>query len=167
MGTTGLITNFEKIINNITAMTECLISNLWAVWTAIAIVCLIIELGSGDFFVTCFAIGALCAMLTSFFCAPLWLQVLVFALCSVLSIIFIRPSLLRHVHNHKERLSNADALIGRTGTVIEPIAPEGFGYVKVDGDEWKAQTHADTTINVGETVRIVARDSIIVRVERV
>ena len=150
-------------------MTEYLISNLWAVWIAIAIVCLIIELGSGDFFVTCFAIGALCAMLTSFLCVPLWFQILAFALCSVLSIIFIRPSLLRHVHNRKERLSNADALIGRTGTVIEAIAPEGFGYVKVDGDEWKAQTQTqtDTTINVGETVRIVARNSIIVRVERV
>lgn len=150
-------------------MTEYLISNLWAVWIAIAIVCLIIELGSGDFFVTCFAIGALCAMLTSFLCVPLWFQILAFALCSVLSIIFIRPSLLKHVHNRKERLSNADALIGRTGTVIEAIAPEGFGYVKVDGDEWKAQTQTqtDTTINVGETVRIVARNSIIVRVERV
>ena len=150
-------------------MTEYLISNLWAVWIAIAIVCLIIELGSGDFFVTCFAIGALCAMLTSFLCVPLWFQILAFALCSVLSIIFIRPSMLRHVHNRKERLSNADALIGRTGTVIEAIAPEGFGYVKVDGDEWKAQpqTQTDTTINVGETVRIVARNSIIVRVERV
>lgn len=148
-------------------MIEYLTSNLWAVWIAIAIVCLIIELGSGDFFVTCFAIGALCAMLTSFCCAPLWFQVIVFAVCSVLSIIFIRPSLLKHVHNRKERLSNADALIGRTGTVIEAIAPDGFGYVKVDGDEWKAQTHAATTINVGETVRIVARESIIVRVERV
>ena len=35
-------------------MTAYLASNLWAIWTAIAIICLIIELGSGDFFLTCF-----------------------------------------------------------------------------------------------------------------
>ena len=33
--------------------------NLWLFWTVIMFICLILELSSGDFYVTCFAIGAL------------------------------------------------------------------------------------------------------------
>ena len=40
-------------------MIAYLSTNLWTLWTIITVLCLIIELGSGDFFVTCFAIGAL------------------------------------------------------------------------------------------------------------
>lgn len=146
-------------------MIEYLSANLWTLWAAIAIVCLIIELGSGDFFVTCFAIGALCSMVCSLLPLPLWLQLLVFAVASVCSIRFIRPSLLRRLHNRQERLSNADALIGRQGRVIEPISAASAGYVKVDGDEWKAVSATGEAIAVGATVRIVARESIIVTVE--
>ena len=38
---------------------EYLSHNLWLVWTSVMFICLILELSSGDFYVTCFAIGAL------------------------------------------------------------------------------------------------------------
>ena len=65
----------------------------------------------------------------------------------------------------EERLSNADALIGRIGIVIEPILADGSGYVKVDGDEWKAVSNVPETIEKGSKVEIIARDSIIVTVK--
>lgn len=148
-------------------MIDYLTTNLWAIWTVIAIICLIIELGSGDFFVICFAIGAIASVLMSILGAPFWAQLLVFALCSVLSIIFVRPSLVRHVHDREERASNADALIGRKGKVIAAIEAEGYGYVKVDGDEWKAMSKDKSAIAEGETVRIISRESIIICVERI
>ena len=61
-------------------------------------------------------------------------------------------------------LSNADALIGRVGTVITPIFPGQSGYVKVDGDEWKAVAEMPETIEQGSKVEIISRDSIIVTV---
>ena len=39
-------------------MIEFFSSNLWLIWVIISIVCLILELSSGDFFILCFAIGA-------------------------------------------------------------------------------------------------------------
>ena len=71
-------------------MTAYLASNLWAIWTAIAIICLIIELGSGDFFLTCFALGAFCSMIVSFTEAPLWTQILVFAIVFTFFIIYMK-----------------------------------------------------------------------------
>ncbi|ERK38751.1 nodulation efficiency protein NfeD [Segatella baroniae F0067] len=148
-------------------MIAYLISHLWLLWTAVVFVCLILELSSGDFYVTCFAIGAVGAAVSAAFGLPFWVQVLAWALCSVLSIWLIRPRLLGRLHaNSHERPSNADALIGREGTVVEPVEAGGFGYVQVDGDVWKAVT-AGPTIGKGEKVRIVSRDSIVMTVVRV
>ena len=40
-------------------MIDYISQNLWLFWTIITVVCLIMELSSGDFYVTCFALGAL------------------------------------------------------------------------------------------------------------
>ena len=65
----------------------------------------------------------------------------------------------------KERRSNVSALVGRQGKVIEAISAEKPGYVRVDGDEWRAVTADGTAIERGVIVRITAIDSIIVTVE--
>ena len=46
-------------------MLDYISQNLWLFWTIITIVCLIMELSSGDFYVTCFAIGALVSIVTA------------------------------------------------------------------------------------------------------
>lgn len=148
-------------------MIEYIEQNYWLLWTILAVICLIIELGSGDFFVTCFAIGAFGALVVSLVDMPLWAQVIVFAAVSVLSILFIRPPLVRLLHaTGPNRLSNAEALIGRQGTVVDKISPNHHGYVKIDGDVWKAVTKADEEIEEGEKVRVISMESIIVTVER-
>ena len=58
-------------------MFEYLSQHLWLVWIIITMLCLIIELGSGDFFVTCFALGALVAMISALVDLPIWLQVII------------------------------------------------------------------------------------------
>lgn len=149
-------------------MIEYLTSNLWLVWSIIAAVCLILELSSGDFYVTCFAIGAVCAAVSTFLGIPFWAQVLVFAIGSVLSIWLIRPRLVGRLHRGgEERQSNADALVGREGVVIETIPEDSTGYVKVDGDEWRARSADDEPIEKGVRVRVTDRQSIIVTVERI
>jgi len=84
-----------------------------------------------------------------------------------LSIRLIRPRLVRSLHRRGEqRESNADALIGREGVVIEDIQPDHSGYVKVDGDQWRAISRGETIVK-GKRVRIIDRESIIVTVEEV
>lgn len=146
-------------------MLEYLSSNLWLVWTLVCVFALILEVTSGTFYLMCFALGAACSIIASLFATPLWIQVLVFAIGSALCVFGVRPFAVKYLHpNHDDRPSNADALIGRTGIVIEPISPEKPGYVKVDGDEWKAISSDEATIGNGSRVRIVSRDSIIVKV---
>jgi len=144
---------------------EYLLQHLWAVWAVIAMLCLILEMSSGDFFITCFGIGALCALVASVLCAPFWLQVIVFALFSVLSIYFLRPRLVTLLHRRGGNcLSNADAIIGRVGEVTETVKAGGYGRVKLDGDDWKAQSDCAANLEIGTKVRIVGRESIIIKV---
>ncbi|MDD5862019.1 MAG: NfeD family protein [Prevotella sp.] len=148
-------------------MIDYISANLWLLWCVVTFVCLILELTSGDFFVTCFAIGGLVAIVSAVIGLPFWLQVLIWAAFSVLSIKLIRPRLLKALHKGGDhRVSNADALIGRVGTVIEEIRPGGSGYVQVDGDQWKAVSDDPEPIHKGEMVKIVSRESIIVKVKK-
>mgnify|MGYP003238481980 FL=1 len=120
-------------------MIDYFAANLWQLWVLVTVVCLILELTSGDLFILCFSIGALVTAVLSAFGLGFYGQLAVFVVASVLSLLFVRPSLVRRLHGRKkERLSNADALIGRIGRVSEAIEQGGYGRVAIDGDDWKA-----------------------------
>ena len=149
-------------------MIDYLTTNFWLLWTLVCVVALILEVSSGTFYRMCFAIGAVGAVVVSLMGTPLWLQVLVFSAISAVSVFCVRPLLVKCLHPvQKERLSNASALVGRQGVVIEPISAERPGYVRVDGDEWRAVTADGTMIERGVNVRITAMNSIVVTVEPV
>lgn len=146
-------------------MTEFLSENFWLFWTIAASLLLALELTSGDFYLTCLAIGALVAVVADLCCLPFWLQLTVFAITAAVSIFFLRPYLVRHIHRYADpRVSNTDALIGRIGRVSEAIPADGYGRVQIDGDYWKAQGEAGQSYDVGQNVRVTGRDSVIISV---
>ena len=148
-------------------MIEYFLSNMWQIWAVIAVVCLILELSSGDFFIICFSIGAVFALISAVLGLSIYWQIFIFAIFSLLSVIFVRPVALRWLHkNEPNKPTNADALIGRTGRVTEAIAKGGNGYVQIDGDLWRAVSPSETTIAVGTTVRVIGRESTIITVEK-
>ena len=147
-------------------MIEYFTSNLWLIWIIISILCLILELSSGDFFILCFAIGAAVSAILAGCGASLTVQIILFAVVSALSLLLVRPALIKKLHKpHRERLSNAEAMIGKTGRVSETIEACGYGRVAVDGDDWKAVSANGEAIEAGTRVRIVKMDSIIVTVK--
>ena len=147
-------------------MIEFFTSNLWLIWVIISIVCLILELSSGDCFILCFAIGSAVSAIVAGCGANLTVQIITFAAVSVLSLLLVRPTLLKKLHKpNRERLSNAEAVIGQQGRVSEAIAAGGYGRVAIDGDDWKARSADGSAIDKGTTVRVVKMDSIILTVE--
>lgn len=148
-------------------MIDYFAANLWQLWVLVTVVCLILELTSGDLFILCFSIGALVTAVLSAFGLGFYGQLAVFVVASVLSLLFVRPSLVRRLHGRKkERLSNADALIGRIGRVSEAIEQGGYGRVAIDGDDWNAVSSDGTYVPMGQNVRVVGRESIIITVEK-
>lgn len=147
-------------------MIEYFTSNLWLIWVIVSIVCLILELSSGDFFILCFAIGAAVAAILAGCGLSLTWQIVLFAVVSALSLLLVRPALIKKLHKpQRERLSNAEALIGQEGRVSEMIEAGGYGRVAIDGDDWKAQSADGAAVNKDVRVRVVKMESIILTVE--
>lgn len=148
-------------------MIEYFSSNMWQLWLAVTLLCLVVELMSGDLFVACFAFGAFITIFAAALGVPVVWQVVIFAVVSVLSLFLIRPALLKRLHKNADpRVSNVDAIIGRTGRVSEAIEAGAFGRVALDGDDWKARHVNGDAVEKGAIVRIIGIKGIIVTVER-
>jgi membrane protein implicated in regulation of membrane protease activity len=149
-------------------MIEYFAENLWQAWAIVAVLGLILELSSGDFFIICFSIGAVAAAAVSAF-TGIYVQLAVFIVVTALSIFLVRPFALRYLHrNEDNRTSNGDALIGLTGHVSQTIEAGAYGRVNVGGDDWKAQAaNPQITIEKGHRVEVVDRQSIIITVKEV
>ena len=146
-------------------MIEYFQNNLWQLWTLVGILCLILELTSGDFFIMCFSIGAFVTAIVAAFVPSFTVQVIVFAVASLLCLLFVRPLALKYFHRKDpDRPSNADAMVGRRGVVTEKIEAGGYGRVNIDGDSWKAQSSISSDINKGTRVEVTAIDSVIITV---
>ena len=146
-------------------MIEYLAQHLWQMWAVVAVICLILELTAGDFFIICFSIGSVFAAITAALGGGIYLQLLMFAVFTLISLFWVRPFAQRYLHKGEDnRVSNADALINRQGRVVETVKADGFGRVQIDGDIWKAVTNEPADIPEGRNVRVVCRESTIITV---
>ena len=146
-------------------MIDYFLQNMWQAWAIVAVICLILELTSGDFFIICFSIGGIIAAVGAAIGLNVYWQLAIFAVFSLAAIFTVRPVALRWLHkNEPNKQSNADALIGRKGRVTEAIKQGASGYVQIDGDQWKAVSDSD--IEEGANVTVIGRESTIITVEK-
>lgn len=149
-------------------MIDYFVQHLWQMWTVVAVVCLILELTAGDFFIICFSIGAVFAAIAGLIGGNIYWQLAMFALFTLVSLFWVRPFAQRYLHRGEDRrVSNADALLGREGRVVEAVDHDGFGRVQIDGDVWKAVTNESQDIPAGKNVRVIGRESTIITVETI
>ena len=93
------------------------------------------------------------------------MQISVFIIVSTVSIFMVRPFALRWLNGGGDGMkTNADALIGRKGTVSQAIGAGGYGRVAVGGDDWKAESESGEAIAEGTRVVVTGRESVIIKV---
>ncbi|MDH5615987.1 MAG: nodulation protein NfeD, partial [Acidimicrobiia bacterium] len=56
-----------------------------------------------------------------------------------------------------------DSLIGRIGTAVTEVAPEGA--VEIDGARWRALGHRESGIGAGDSVKVVGIEGIFLQIE--
>lgn len=113
--------------------------NMTVVWLIAMIVLLVIEGVVPGLVSIWFAAGALVALVSSLFGAPLWLQLVWFLVASVVLLVLTRPFARKYV-NSRTTPTNADRIIGKDCVVIEEIDNlRGTGAVSVDGKTWSAR----------------------------
>ena len=141
---------------------------VYQIWLIVAIVLVIVEICTAAFGSICFAIGAAFSALAAGMGANLTWQIVIFAVVSMLTFIFLRPVVMRFLDKKsKDVRTNADAIIGRKGIVSECIdSTKHTGRVAIDGDDWKAVSEDGSRIEKGAEVEVVKLDSIIVTVRK-
>ena len=131
--------------------------SMTAVWGVAIVVFLVMEAATAGLVTIWFAVGALAALLSSLFGAPIWLQLVWFFVISVAAVILTRP-LARKYLNSKTQATDADMYVGKECMVFETIDNvAGTGAVKVAGKVWTARSADDTVIAEGsraEALRI-------------
>ena len=144
------------------------VMQVYQIWLIVAIVLVIFEICSASFGAICFAIGASFSALAAGLGANVTWQIIIFAVVSMLTFVFLRPVVIRFLdRKSKDVKTNADALVGRKGIVSERIdAEKHTGRVAIDGDDWKAVSADGSVIEKGTEVEIIKLDSIILTVKQ-
>ncbi len=141
-------------------MMDWLRDNMWATWLTIAAVLGLAELASLDFTLLMLAAGAFTAAgVAAVFPGLLWLQI-VFALVTAAAMLgAIRPMLARKFQHGVELKTGSAHVIGRTGTVIKEIHPDGGGSIRLNGELWTARPYDEvSTIALGTRVEVMSID---------
>lgn len=128
----------------------------WAIWLVGALGVAGIEIFSGDLFLIMIAVGAGAAGLTALFGGAAWVQIVVFAVVSILMVATVRPIAKRALgRNLPDVADGAASFIGRIGQVSAPIDAHG-GRIKIGEDEWSAVAMLPhEQYAVGSSVRLV------------
>lgn len=132
-------------------MTEMII---WLVLLIVAIVAEVLTMGLTTIW---FAGGALVAIFAAILNAPVWLQVVLFLVVSLVLLIFTRPVAVKYFN--KDRIkTNAESLVGRQAIVtVEIDNLQGIGQVTVGTQEWSARSYDNgIRIPVGTVVDVLA-----------
>ncbi len=131
-----------------------------AIWGALLLLFLIVEGATAGLASIWFALGALVALLASLLHAPLWLQIVLFFVVSIATLILTRP-LARKYINGRRQATNADRVIGMTGRVTEDVDNiGGTGAVYIDGKTWTARSKDGEYIPEGALVRADAIEGV-------
>ena len=121
---------------------------MWIFWLIAAGIFFIIEIATVGFLIFWLGIGALLAMIVSFFTSNLIIQTAVFVVSSSLLIPLTKPFIDKYFNDDKKVTTNAFSLIGKTGKVIADInAIDSTGQVKVNGEIWSAKSDTDIAKN--------------------
>jgi len=130
----------------------------WWIWVVIGFVLLCVEFASTTMHIGLFAVGAFVVGIAVALGLdlPLWGQILLFTLVSLISFFFLRPMLMRRLRLDEKKV--VDSLVGEQAITLEDIGVGGNGRAEMRGTTWNAR-------NIGETALVRGQRCIVAPVE--
>ena len=133
----------------------------WGIWVVIAIILIIAEFLTAGFVSIFFGIGAALTAVISVFTSSIPVQLLCFAVVSLIMVLVGRPVMKKLFKIDKDvKFSTVDAIIGKQGIVVKDITGMEYGLVKIDGDTWTASSAERNEIKIGTKVEVESIDGV-------
>lgn len=128
---------------------------MWQFWLIVAGLFFVGEIFTLGFLIFWFGIGALFAMIVSFFTTNIIIQTTVFLITSTIFILATKPLVKKFV-DVKKTNTNVFSIIGKKALVIKDIDPiHSSGQIKLNGEVWSAETENDEIIKEGSEVEVL------------
>lgn len=128
---------------------------IW-IWCAVMLFALIIEVITvGNLISIWFAIGGFAALLCALLNANYLIQIVVFAVISILCIVVFRPIMTNYFRGNTIA-TNADRIIGQHVRLSEAIEEEKWGKLSYNGTQWSAISYNNSPIPAETMVTVLA-----------
>lgn len=127
---------------------------MWQIWLIIAGLFFIGEIATVGFLIFWFGVGALVAMLISFFTSNVIIQTSVFVISSAILLFATKPFVKKFI-DVKSTNTNAFSIIGKKALVRKEINSNSVGQIKINGEIWSAESENNEIIPKGSEVEIV------------
>ena len=128
---------------------------MWQIWLLLAGLFFIGEMITVGFLIFWLGMGALLAMIVSFFTTNIIIQTAVFVISSIILILATKPFVKRFV-DVKKTNTNVFSIIGKKALVIKEIDPiNAKGQIKVNSEIWSAESENGEKIEEGSEVEII------------
>jgi hypothetical protein len=138
----------------------------WWHWLALGLILVALEMAaSGGFYVIFFGIAAIAIGTLRLFnlAGPFWLQLLLFSIIAVASLLVFRGPLLRRMG--PEPVMDTDSPVGETAFPLEDIAPGEVGRAELRGTVWSARNSSTAPLRRGQRCRVVKVERLMVFLE--
>ena len=130
-----------------------------SIWLILFIILIVIEILTTGLVCIWFAIGALISFIFSYFTNNLVIEVPIFIISSIISLIITRPILKKYFSKNIIK-TNVNKLIGETGIVLESVSKTNMGKIKVDGQIWSALNSEKGSIKENTEVEVLAIEGV-------
>jgi len=126
-------------------------------WIILGIILMIAEIFTPGFLLASFGIGAFGMSLFAYLDYTLKIQLLAFAIVTMVVFFGIRPLYLKYFHRFDDqRETGMNAYIGKTYKVTEPINNiENTGRVQIGSESWRVRSEKDELIELGELIKVL------------
>lgn len=139
---------------------------LWELYVIAGLAFVILEMIVPSMFFLNLAFAGFVTAVIALFISDWVTLTVIFVLLSILSIILLRPVLIRNKETKDQQTGMEGKYVGKIVRVIEPVT-KFSGAITIYDERWEARTECDDTIEVGTEVKIVKYDSLILTVERI
>ena len=138
----------------------------WELFAIVGLACLILEMIVPSlFFLNLAVAGFLTAIFATFLHNWIYLT-LIFVVLSILSVMFLRPILVKSRNSKEKETGMEGKYIGKIVKVKEPIG-KFSGAITIYDERWEARCETEDPIPEGSEVRIVKYDGLVLTVERI
>ena len=137
----------------------------WWIWVLAGLALLAVEFVSTTMHSAFFAVGAfVVAILVGLgLDLPLWSQLAIFTITSLLAFAFVRPILVR-----KLRLDfkpQVDTMVGEQARAMDDIDVAGLGKAEFRGTTWSARNVGETALTRGQRCVVAGLEGLVIHVK--